>query len=386
MHLGPHGVLYVHSADEAYGADRVLLGTIRSNLRNGRPSFVLLPDDSPPGWLSEQLEALGVPYSRGPLAVARRAYLTPSGVVSYASRLLTARRHIRQVSLSLRPGIIHLNTSAILVGALIGRPAHTRVIWHVHEITQRPRSLAWIFRAAPLTADRVIVVSDAVRENLLPGRSRKVLRIYNGITHTDSPSRKVPRPGPIKVAYIGRFSEWKGYLVFVEVAERIARTREAVVFSMAGGPPPGEQWRTEDLHERLHRSEFEHRVEVFGFLPDPLPFFESADIVVVPSTSPDPLPTVVLEAMGAGCAVVGFDHGGPREMIEHGKSGLLVPPGDIDALEAAVRRLIDDNELRLFLASNAQTRVREAFSEERYEAAIQQCYSSLLTHDPHARE
>jgi glycosyltransferase involved in cell wall biosynthesis len=68
----------------------------------------------------------------------------------------------------------------------------------------------------------------------------------------------------------------------------------------------------------------------------------SARAVVAPSVWPDPCPTVVLEAMASGRAVVASASGGIVDMVDDGVTGLLVPPGDADALAAALTRLVDD--------------------------------------------
>src|SRR5262249_57484052 len=66
------------------------------------------------------------------------------------------------------------------------------------------------------------------------------------------------------------------------------------------------------------------------------------DVVIHASTDPEPFGRVLLEGMAMGKAVIATDLGGPREIIEHGVSGFLVPPGDAVALAAAVETLIAD--------------------------------------------
>jgi glycosyltransferase involved in cell wall biosynthesis len=87
---------------------------------------------------------------------------------------------------------------------------------------------------------------------------------------------------------------------------------------------------------------------------------DSADVFVLPSRS-EGQPMAVLEAMAHGLCVVASDVGGIPEMIDDGRSGLLVPPDDIDALEAALRRVLIDPALRRRLGDAARERVRAEF-------------------------
>lgn len=84
-----------------------------------------------------------------------------------------------------------------------------------------------------------------------------------------------------------------------------------------------------------------------------------ASVAVVPSVWHEALGFVAVEAMIAGCPVVASDVGGLREVVQHGLTGLLVPPGDPDALAAALDRLLDDPKLRKSMkeASKVQTRL-----------------------------
>ncbi|HJZ48190.1 MAG TPA: glycosyltransferase family 4 protein, partial [Roseiflexaceae bacterium] len=80
---------------------------------------------------------------------------------------------------------------------------------------------------------------------------------------------------------------------------------------------------------------------------------------VAPSVWPDPLPGVVREGMSKGKAVIATSIGGNTDMIHDGETGLLIPPGDVDALAAAMRRLIDDRVLRDRLGQAGQRSARQ---------------------------
>jgi glycosyltransferase involved in cell wall biosynthesis len=84
-----------------------------------------------------------------------------------------------------------------------------------------------------------------------------------------------------------------------------------------------------------------------------------ASIAVVPSVWHEPLGQVAVEAMLVGRPVVASDVGGLRDVVQHGSTGLMVPPGDPDALAAALDGLVDSPALRQQLGEAGQTRARQ---------------------------
>jgi glycosyltransferase involved in cell wall biosynthesis len=91
---------------------------------------------------------------------------------------------------------------------------------------------------------------------------------------------------------------------------------------------------------------FSERIHFMGFRKDPRPFLAQADVFVLASRA-DPFPLVIPEAREAGCAIIGTDVDGIREGLEHGRAGLLVPPGKPPELANALTLLMrDETELR----------------------------------------
>ncbi len=357
-------ILLIHSADEAYGSDRVLLNIATCLRLEGCDIRVVLPDDAPEGWLSAQLSKLNVTVHRGPLAVARRRYFNRSALLKYLFSLRRAQNFLKEEIRDFDPEVVHVNSSGLIIAALLGSRRTWSLIWHVHEIIEQPRHLAWFFRKLPLSADRIVVVSQAVFDHLSTARSfaGKASVVRNGISSRELPE-KPPAP-PMRVCFAGRLSEWKGYQIFLDAAIALASQDLDLQFIIAGDPLPDETWRIADIKSAIEHSGVSDRISYVGFQEDVPNLFDTVHMVAVTSILPDPLPTVVLEAMRSGCAVVATRHGGAVEMIVEHVCGELVDPGDSEALQRAILSLSRRPEIVAAMGSAGWARIESEFTTE----------------------
>jgi len=147
------------------------------------------------------------------------------------------------------------------------------------------------------------------------------------------------------------------------------------------GDAPRESHLTSDYEDELRRladcSELRGRVTFLGFQSDIRPILAAADVLVVPSYE-EPFGIVILEAMAVGTPVVAVAAGGPLDVIEDGKTGLLVPAGDISALARAIERLSNDTLLRNAMVAAASRHVRIEFSFDSLSTHLQSFYVGLL--------
>jgi glycosyltransferase involved in cell wall biosynthesis len=164
------------------------------------------------------------------------------------------------------------------------------------------------------------------------------------------PDRVVEPDDPPHALFAGRLSPEKGIAEFLAATEGLPRV-------VVGGGPV-------DVPEGL------------GPVNDVGPFYDRAAVVVVPSRR-EGYGMVAREAMAHGRAVVATAVGGLRDAIEDGVDGLLVPPGDLPALRAAVERLLGDRELRERLGAAARAKAEHEWSAEAAASALQNAYSAV---------
>ncbi len=120
----------------------------------------------------------------------------------------------------------------------------------------------------------------------------------------------------------------------------------------------------------------EFDIRFAGRHDDVLPWLQTADLFVLPSLY-EGLSNALLEAMACGVPVIATDVGGNPEVIEHGRTGLLVPPGDAVELATALRYLLEDDDLRALLGGMARTHVRRHYSAEAATRCYEERYAAL---------
>ena len=181
--------------------------------------------------------------------------------------------------------------------------------------------------------------------------------------------------GKLLVSLFGRMSKEKSPEVFVEIAERLVG-RKDVFFVMTGEGP---EWKS--IQRRVASNGLRHSMHLPGFVDDPRPLMQLTDIVVLTS-SVDGMPLVILEAGAMGKPVVASAVGSLPEMVLDGETGVLCPPGDVDAFCRALEQLMDSESLRRRLGERARQYVGEHFNRE----AMIESYAAVLAGSGKERE
>lgn len=226
--------------------------------------------------------------------------------------------------------------------------------------------------------DRYIAVSDDIAGQLrrvLRIPERKIVTIRNGIplerfvceSGTGQPVRSRNNGGPATVFTSARLHPQKGLALLIEAACLVPEAR----FLIAGDGP-----QRAELEVMAARLGVSARVHFLGYRSDVSALLRSCDVFALPSIY-EGLPLAALEAMAAQRPIVASDVGGVREAIEHGDSGLLVPPGRPDELARAIRELLSNPSLAQNLAQRAGERVRREFSADLMVDRVTRLYDEL---------
>ena len=387
-------ILYLNPTSCLGGAERVLLSVVAA-VREADPLaelHLLLPEEGP---LVRHAEAAGARVSLVPMPAALAALGDSQLDQTGLARLTALLRHglvaapaawdyVRRLRWRVRrlaPDVIHSNGLKTHLLAGLVRLTGVPVLWHVHDFVSGRPAVGRLLRLARRGAAGAVAVSAAVAGDL--GRCVPALPI-RVLYNTVDVERFCPAPrdgawldgaaglsaaaaGTVRVGLIATYARWKGHDVFLRAAAALAGAGLTwpTRFYVIGGPiyrTHGSQFSAAELRAMARRWGVEGCVGFVGFQEEPAEAFRALDVVVHASTRPEPFGLTVVEAMACGKPVVVTGAGGAAELFRDGHDALGVPPGDAEALAAAVGRLVEDAALRRRLGENARCHVLARFA------------------------
>jgi len=177
----------------------------------------------------------------------------------------------------------------------------------------------------------------------------------------------------------GRITRWKGQLVLVEALARLARGDVGPFRAVLAGDPQGRDAYVAEVKSSIARNHLASVVTIPGHVSDMPAAYRAADIVVSASTDPEAFGRVAAEAGAMERPVIATDHGGARETVIAGVSGLLVPPGDVGALAGSLAKLVQaGSQTRSAMGTRGRDHVVRNFSLARMTADTLSLYHELL--------
>ena len=246
-----------------------------------------------------------------------------------------------------------------------------------HELHRRQAAFA--LREKVANAAFVVTNSEynlRFLRSLAPrGSSDRIHLMYEGVSPQAFPAAEPLNCSglPLRILCIARFVEEKGLVHLLRACDELRRRGLAFRCNIVGGPERPTYTAYEVTFRSLHRRlQLAPQVTLSGFLPFDrvLEAYRASDLFVLPCVEAsnggkDITPNVLLEAMACGLPVVSTPIGGIPEIVTDGMDGLLVPPGDHQAIADAVQRLAADTGLRARLAAGARRTVVNRFDSSR---------------------
>jgi glycosyltransferase involved in cell wall biosynthesis len=285
---------------------------------------------------------------------AREIGAAAAALVPWSWRL---SRHLRARRAAV---LVVVDQRGAVMGAGAAAAARIPWVWQVHA-TGSSSTIDRVFRRLA----RRCVVASAGAEAHLGGRGHA--RIPPALEVTPDPVRRPEAGAPPRIVAAGRLHPVKGYDVLIDAAARLAPDLPGLTIEIHGGPQTGHEEHAQQLRQAIAAHGLETTVHLLGHRARPWETWNGATLFVLPSRE-EAFGLSLLEAMACGLPVVATRTAGPSDIIEHGTTGLLVAPGDPDALAAALRQVVEDPARAQAMGRAARAAVLARHSAERYVA------------------
>jgi glycosyltransferase involved in cell wall biosynthesis len=247
----------------------------------------------------------------------------------------------------------------------------------LHEIIEHPRVLFLFLHRLLQKSDKIIAVSKATKQHWESRPLKQPIELlYNGFSYLEKSQainqsmgqQKEASPAlNITLGMIGRVQAWKGQSYLLDIIHELRllpnfKKIDHFKLLIAGDPYPGYEYLAEALKKEIQEKKLENSVEYLGYQEDVTPILQQLDLLIVPSLQPDPLPTVVLEAMFAQLPVVATRQGGSLEMIQENITGFFIPLHDAKASSKILLQLMLNKKALEEAGKHGKKRAEELYS------------------------
>lgn len=366
-------LLFISMSGEMLGGGQKSLFLLLERLdRNKYKPFLICPTY---GNFIKKVEKLGIETS-----LMKTGSLKIPNIFSFTTTIRKLFKFIKQNDIDL----IHTDAPRqTFYAGIAARLTKIPLVWHVRvsepEIKRYDRTLTSL-------AHKVIAVSKAVEKRLEKAapKSKKIVVIYNGINLEEygqqHPKEKLKKELGIErdnilIGTAGQLIPSKGHDLLLKAAARILRVYPKTKFIIIGD---GNKVYRKELFDLVQELGIEKTVIFTGFREDIPPLINLLDIVVLPSTHPEGLSRLLLEAMASSKPMIVSALGGNLESVEDGTTGLIVKTGDVKSLSQAILELIRNEKLRNQMGTAGRKRAENLFSIDQNVFRVERVYEELL--------
>ena len=333
------------------------------------------------------------PLSKSMSSIPVTCYQLPSSPrcsyfsFSFVKYWLRASYHLIKIVVRTQPDIIHANSFyAALISVLIAFIMRKKLFIHARDLT----NFGFLAKLFSWSCTKVVASSHSVEKKLIEqGVSpEKIEVVYNGvdndlinqsrINRTSSNSINHHKQDSFVFAHIAQFAPWKNHIIFLKAALDVANNLPNARFVLIGDDIFGRNLKYKNsLISYARNSAIAERISFLGWQQNMNEVWPKIDCLVH-TAEREPFGRVIIEAMANKIPVIAVNSCGPSEIIQNGKTGILVQAGDIVSLSNAMLKIFQDAYLASRLANAGYKHVVSNFTADKTALLIQEIYKKVL--------
>ena len=291
-----------------------------------------------------------------------------------------------------KPDIVHVRSRVpAWTAGTVAQKMKIPLVSTIHGSYLAGSMLKKLYNNASIKADKVIAISNYVKDNILrvhPDKSSLIEVIHRGADINLFNPEKIAKSRIIQMSEIfqlpddkkiimmpARPSGWKGHEILIRAFSKI--NNENLICVMPGSDDGGKF--VLNLRNLAKKNNVLGKIVFLPFLDDLPAAYMLADVVVVPSLKPEPFGRVLIEAQAMGRPVVAFNHGGASESVINEKTGLLVEPKNVKELGVAIEKLVTiPLNKRNKMASASREHIVNNFTLDKMRSETLKLYNKIL--------
>ncbi len=362
-------ILIAHSSNDNYGASKVLISVIETFIKNGYETHLFLPSTGP---INQNKTIKKIKIKVVNMGIFRKKYFHFFGLINRLFFILKSSNYIKNYIKKNNIDFVYVNTSTLISPLIASKITAKNNLIHVHEIpTGSNLYLKFLTFFFNYFSQNIISVSNSVSSFWLKKgvNKNKIRTVYNGFKF-DTYNKQKNNQQKIIFTSISRIIPYKGHLLLIEIFEKLIKKNHKIYFQIIGDTLPQYQNYFRDLKLKVKDKGLDSRISFLGYQRDVIPLLNNTDFFIHLPISPDPLPTVIIEAIKTKTPVITNDLGGAIEILNDGKNGLIIKNNSIDQSVDKILDYIKNKQLQKQNIQNAYRYVCKNFSLEEFQKKI----------------
>ncbi len=370
-------ILIAHSSNDNYGSSKVLISIVDVLIKNGFDIYLILPHNGP---LDNNEIIKKTNLKIVSIGVFRKKYINLFGLINRLYFIIKSSIYIRKFIIRNQIDLVYVNTSTIISPAIAAKFSGIPSVYHIHEIPNSSKIYTkFLVNFFKIFSNKVIAVSNSVKNYWLSsGLSKdKITVIYNGFKFNFK-SRKNLISKKINFINISRIIPYKGHLFLIELFYMLSKFKKDLRLNIIGDTLPEYESYYKILKDKVLEYNLEEEVQFLGYKNDIKKNLSNSDFFIHCPISPDPLPTVIFEAIESNLPVICTNQGGAYEILDSGNNGLLIDSLSTSKSCQLILKYIDDKYLQQKNVSDSKNFVKKNFQINSFNNNLKKLITDLV--------
>ena len=353
-------ILLAHSSNDLYGASKILLNIIELLINEGYKVYLFLPETGP---LHENNIIKKCNINIIEFGVFRKRYFNFFGLINRFYHIIKSTFAIKSFISKNKIDLVYTNTSTLISPTIASKLSGIPSIFHVHEIPVSSKLYTkFLTTFFNIFSTRLISVSKSVANYWIDNGllKEKIKTIYNGFNFNFQTKKKLYE-SELVFCNISRIIPYKGHIFLIELFYELSKYKKDLILNIIGDTLPEYESYYYKLRKKVKQYNLNEKIKFIGYESDVTKHLKKSNFLIHCPIQPDPLPTVIFEAIESNTPVIFTNLGGAYEILDSGKNGLIIDHLSLKKSVESILQFINNRVEQEKNVRNAKSFVKKNF-------------------------